>query len=133
MNQQNPHYTSLRARANSAGDKMAKCFEQSREAYSRRDGALAKQLSEEGKKHKAEMERLNKEASGWIFAGEYDVSQGFTYLLAEQPFYTICDFIENNKVCFILWCLNAIKLNYINIAYNFRIMNPEKSIFMVYT
>ncbi|KAG9102548.1 asparagine-linked glycosylation protein [Ceratobasidium sp. 370] len=46
---------------------MARAFDASRAAYARRDGAEAKRLSEEGKRHKAEMERLDKEASDWIF------------------------------------------------------------------
>jgi DNA-nicking Smr family endonuclease len=66
-NQQNEHYTSLRAKANQEGDAMAKCFQQSHEAYSRREGALAKELSEKGKKHERTMEALNAEASAWIF------------------------------------------------------------------
>jgi hypothetical protein len=48
---------------------MAKCFQQSHEAYSRREGALAKELSEKGKKHERTMEALNAEASAWIFRG----------------------------------------------------------------
>ncbi|EGO00507.1 hypothetical protein SERLA73DRAFT_135518, partial [Serpula lacrymans var. lacrymans S7.3] len=58
INQQNVHYTTLRARANEEGDQMAECFQESHEAYGRRDGALAKQLSEKGKAHKRNMERL---------------------------------------------------------------------------
>jgi len=46
---------------------MARAFEQSHEAYERKDGAAAKELSNEGKAHKREMERLNAEASAWIF------------------------------------------------------------------
>jgi len=67
VNQQNEHYTSLRSRAKQEGDQMAQCFEQSHEAYSRGDGALAKELSNKGKAHQREMEGLNKEASEWIF------------------------------------------------------------------
>ena len=48
---------------------MASCFERSHEAYQSGDGALAKELSNEGKSHQREMERLNKEASEWIFIG----------------------------------------------------------------
>jgi hypothetical protein len=59
----------LRKRANQAGDSMGQCFEESKRAYSSGDGARAKQLSEEGKRHKAEMERLNREASDWIYHG----------------------------------------------------------------
>jgi uncharacterized protein YecT (DUF1311 family) len=59
----------LRARANREGDEMAKCFQQSHEAYERREGALAKELSEKGKQHERTMEALNAEASAWIFRG----------------------------------------------------------------
>jgi hypothetical protein len=61
--------TSLRARAVAAGDAMARAFEESHEAYDRRQGKLAKELSEEGKKYKTEMEELNARASEMIFAG----------------------------------------------------------------
>jgi len=46
---------------------MAKCFEQSHQAYSAGDGAKAKELSNQGKEHQSKMEALNKEASDWIF------------------------------------------------------------------
>lgn len=48
---------------------MAQCFERSHQAYQNKDGALAKELSNEGKRHQAEMDRLNREASEWIFTG----------------------------------------------------------------
>ncbi|KAF8263520.1 hypothetical protein EI94DRAFT_1596891 [Lactarius quietus] len=67
VNQQNEHYVSLRARANREGDAMARAFEESHAAYARRDGAGAKELSNQGKAHQKEMERLNAEASAWIF------------------------------------------------------------------
>jgi Domain of unknown function (DUF1771) len=51
---------------------MARAFEQSHAAYARKDGAGAKELSNEGRAHQ-EMERLNAEASTWIFRGEYSV------------------------------------------------------------
>jgi hypothetical protein len=50
---------------------MARAFEQSHEAYARKDGAAAKELSNEGKAHQREMDRLNAEASEWIFTGEF--------------------------------------------------------------
>jgi hypothetical protein len=50
---------------------MARAFEQSHAAYARKDGAAAKELSNEGKAHQREMDRLNAEASAWIFHGEY--------------------------------------------------------------
>ncbi|KIP11519.1 hypothetical protein PHLGIDRAFT_17924 [Phlebiopsis gigantea 11061_1 CR5-6] len=46
---------------------MARAFEASHQAYARGDGAGAKELSNQGKRHQAEMERLNREASEWIF------------------------------------------------------------------
>jgi DNA-nicking Smr family endonuclease len=46
---------------------MAKCFQESQEAYNRRNGALAKQLSNEGREHQRKMEECNKQASNWIF------------------------------------------------------------------
>ncbi|KAK0195300.1 cytoplasmic protein [Armillaria mellea] len=66
-NQQNEYYINLRARANKEGDEMARCFGESHEAYNRGDGARAKELSNQGKKHQQKMEQLNKEASDWIF------------------------------------------------------------------
>jgi len=61
---------SLRARANDEGDKMARCFEESKRAYTSGDGARAKTLSNEGKEHKAKMEELHLEASAWVYASE---------------------------------------------------------------
>ncbi|KAI9456617.1 hypothetical protein F5148DRAFT_984370, partial [Russula earlei] len=70
VNSQNEHYVSLRARAKQEGDAMALAFEQSHAAHARKDGAAAKELSDEAKEHQREMERLNAEASAWIFRGE---------------------------------------------------------------
>ena len=60
---------SLRSQAHEEGEKMAKCFHDSHEAYNQGDHALAKDLSEQGKEHEANMDRLNKQASDWIFVG----------------------------------------------------------------
>ena len=49
---------------------MARCFEESKQAYTSGDGAHAKALSNEGKAHKAEMEQLNAEASAWVYASK---------------------------------------------------------------
>ena len=49
---------------------MGRAFEESKRAYESGDGARAKQLSEEGKRHKAEMENLNRQASDWIYHGK---------------------------------------------------------------
>lgn len=48
---------------------MAKCFEESHQAYSNGNGSLAKELSGKGKQHQKRMEELNKQASEWIFVG----------------------------------------------------------------
>ena len=53
---------------------MAQAFEESHAAYARKDGAAAKELSNEGKAHQKEMGRLNAEASAWIFRGELSTS-----------------------------------------------------------
>lgn len=42
---------------------MMRCFDESHAAYQRGDGALSNQWSDEGYAHKAEMERLNGQAS----------------------------------------------------------------------
>ncbi|KIK97749.1 hypothetical protein PAXRUDRAFT_135679, partial [Paxillus rubicundulus Ve08.2h10] len=67
VNQHNEHYTALRAKANEEGDLMGRSFQGSHEAYSRGEGARAKELSEKGKQHERVMESLNAEASAWIF------------------------------------------------------------------
>ncbi|KAF4599559.1 hypothetical protein EYR40_006653 [Pleurotus pulmonarius] len=67
INQQNDFYLSLRAQANEEGDRMARCFEESQQAYTSGSKARAKELSNEGKNHKAVMEELNRQASEWIF------------------------------------------------------------------
>jgi len=68
INQQNEQYVSLRAQANQEGDAMARCFEQSHEAYAQGAGARAKELSTQGHQHQHKMESLNQQASDWIFA-----------------------------------------------------------------
>ncbi|KAF9566814.1 DUF1771-domain-containing protein [Agrocybe pediades] len=65
--QDNEYYVSLRAQANEHGDEMARCFQRSHEAYAKGDGALAKELSNQGKEHQRKMEQLNKQASDYIF------------------------------------------------------------------
>ncbi|KAG8915203.1 hypothetical protein FRC00_006648 [Tulasnella sp. 408] len=57
-----PIHATLRAQANAEGDAMGRCFRESREAYRSGDRARAKELSDEGKLHKAEMEELNRKA-----------------------------------------------------------------------
>lgn len=46
---------------------MGQCFQRSREAYQSGNGALAKELSDQGKAHQKEMARLHWEAGEWIF------------------------------------------------------------------
>jgi hypothetical protein len=43
------------------------CFQRSKTAYSSGDGAAAHQLSEDGKRHQREKERINAEARDWIY------------------------------------------------------------------
>lgn len=50
---------------------MGRCFKESRQLYAAGERARAKVLSNEGKRHKAAMEILHKEASAWIFRGMY--------------------------------------------------------------
>lgn len=65
---------------------MGRCFEESKRAYEGGDGARAKQLSEEGKKHKAQMEALHKQASDWIYHGWllWAPSNDLTYSIANN-------------------------------------------------
>lgn len=49
---------------------MAHCFGDSKRAYASGDGAGAKALSNKGKEHRTMMERLNADASAWIYASE---------------------------------------------------------------
>ncbi|KAH9427166.1 hypothetical protein MCOR02_012407, partial [Pyricularia oryzae] len=60
-------YDRLRDLARQEARKRGDCFERSRQAYENGDGAEAKRLSNEGKKHGANMERYNKQASEYIF------------------------------------------------------------------
>ena len=73
FNPQNEHRVSLHTCANQEGDAMAQVFDQSHAAFARKDGAGAKELSNEGRAHQRETESSNAEASAWIFRGEYSV------------------------------------------------------------
>ncbi|KAG0692226.1 hypothetical protein DFH29DRAFT_817924, partial [Suillus ampliporus] len=57
----------LRLKARNEGDRMEECFKQSKEAFTRNERKLAKQLSLRGGAHKDNMMRLDKEASTKIF------------------------------------------------------------------
>ncbi|TFY80253.1 hypothetical protein EWM64_g3760 [Hericium alpestre] len=65
--QSDAHYTSLRARAVTAGDEMARAYAESQVAWDEGRRARAKELSNEGKVKRAEMVRLNDEAGAWAF------------------------------------------------------------------
>ena len=71
VNQRNPYFTRLRDRAQREGDAMVNAFRASQLAYKSGQGASAKELADKGNIHKAEMERLNRQASQWIFRGRY--------------------------------------------------------------
>lgn len=58
---------SLRLKARNEGDRMEKCFKESREAFARDERGLAKQLSLRGEAYKDNMARLDREASIKIF------------------------------------------------------------------
>ena len=60
---------------------MARCFAESKQAYTSGDGGKAKELSNQGKHHQSEMERYNKEASDWIFRGTFLFVLHFTFLV----------------------------------------------------
>jgi hypothetical protein len=94
LNQHDAHYTDLRAQANRAGDAMGKAFDASHQAFASGDGARAKQLSEEGKQHQREMERLNGEASGWIFRSEYISSSYHATILSCKPYHHYLSFLS---------------------------------------
>ncbi|KAI2230796.1 hypothetical protein LOZ13_006268 [Ophidiomyces ophidiicola] len=60
-------YDRLRDLARQEASKRGSCFERSKQAYASGDGALAKELSEQGKSHGRKMEEYNKQASEFIF------------------------------------------------------------------
>ncbi|PSR74022.1 hypothetical protein PHLCEN_2v10206 [Hermanssonia centrifuga] len=76
MSQQNVFYTDLHARANEEGDAMSKSFKENYQVHPRGDGALTKELSNKGMAHKAEMEKLHRKASEWIFTQNNIVRSG---------------------------------------------------------
>ncbi|KAJ3853033.1 hypothetical protein EV368DRAFT_39736 [Lentinula lateritia] len=98
-NQHDSHYMDLRKRANEEGDAMARCFQESHEAYARGDGAGAKDLSNQGKDHQRKMEQLNKQASDWIYLaliqdskpGEIDLHGLYVKEAIERTDYAIQD------------------------------------------
>ncbi|KAE8167176.1 hypothetical protein BDV40DRAFT_295764 [Aspergillus tamarii] len=60
-------YDRLRGLAREEAQKRNSCFHRSQEAYSEGDGAMAKELSEQGKAHGRRMAEYNKQASEFIF------------------------------------------------------------------
>ncbi|KAI2626691.1 Smr domain protein [Hypoxylon sp. NC1633] len=60
-------YDRLRDLAREEAGKRNSCFDRSHAAYERGDGAEAKELSNEGKRHAAKMDEYNKQASDYIF------------------------------------------------------------------
>ncbi|KAK7935427.1 smr domain-containing protein [Apiospora marii] len=60
-------YDRLRDLAGQEAQKRNACFDKAHQAYERGDGAEAKQLSNEGKRHASQMEAYNKQASEYIF------------------------------------------------------------------
>ncbi|KAL2752639.1 hypothetical protein ACRALDRAFT_1052415 [Sodiomyces alcalophilus JCM 7366] len=60
-------YDRLRDLAGQEAQKRNACFERSQEAYKAGDGAAAKELSNQGKRHAAQMDAYNQQASDFIF------------------------------------------------------------------
>lgn len=60
-------YDRLRDLAREEANKRNQCFERSQQAYQSGDGAAAKELSNEGKRHAQKMEDYNRQASEYIF------------------------------------------------------------------
>ncbi|KAI0598547.1 Smr domain protein [Biscogniauxia sp. FL1348] len=60
-------YDRLRDLARAEAAKRNSCFDRAHQAYERGDGAEAKELSNEGKRHAAQMDEYNKQASEYIF------------------------------------------------------------------
>ncbi|KAI1448219.1 Smr domain protein [Annulohypoxylon stygium] len=60
-------YDRLRDLAREEAAKRNSCFDRAHQAYERGDGAEAKELSNEGKRHAAKMDEYNKQASDFIF------------------------------------------------------------------
>ncbi|KAI1082205.1 Smr domain protein [Whalleya microplaca] len=60
-------YDRLRDLARAEAAKRNSCFDRAHQAYERGDGAGAKELSDEGKRHAAKMDEYNKQASDFIF------------------------------------------------------------------
>ncbi|KAI5919942.1 Smr domain protein [Camillea tinctor] len=60
-------YDRLRDLARAEAQKRNSCFDRAHQAYERGDGAEAKELSNEGKRHAAKMDEYNKQASEYIF------------------------------------------------------------------
>lgn len=66
-------YDRLRGLAHQEAAKRSSCFDRSRQAYESGDGALAKELSEEGKRHAAKMNDYNRQARDFIFRANNSV------------------------------------------------------------
>ncbi|EFW98442.1 smr domain containing protein [Grosmannia clavigera kw1407] len=68
-------YDRLRDLARQEAAKRNSCFDKSHQAYERGDGASAKTLSTEGKRHAAAMDDYNRQASEYIFRENNAVSR----------------------------------------------------------
>ncbi|KAI5305263.1 histone methyltransferase set2 [Ascosphaera pollenicola] len=60
-------YDRLRGLARQEAQARGECFQRSQDAYNDGDGAAAKELSNEGKEHGAQMAEYNRQASEFIF------------------------------------------------------------------
>lgn len=71
-----PEYKRLRDLAHQEYEKRAECFEKSKQAYNNGDGAEAKRLSEQGKKHGEKMDEYNEKAKQFVFRANNADSAG---------------------------------------------------------
>ncbi|KAI1133043.1 DUF1771-domain-containing protein [Nemania abortiva] len=77
-------YRRLRQEAEREHEKKRECMRRSHEAYEQGDGAGAKQLSNEGKRHAAKADKLDQEASELIFTANNSNTSGDTIDLHGQ-------------------------------------------------
>ncbi|KAI8344431.1 hypothetical protein BC941DRAFT_387036 [Chlamydoabsidia padenii] len=67
-----PEYSQLRAMAHEEAEKRNACYQRSQEAYHNGDGALAKEISNEGHRHDDLMKQYNKKAANLVYAQKND-------------------------------------------------------------
>lgn len=77
QNQANAKYMDMRDRARKEGEMMGACFDKSKAAYARGDGAAASSLSNEGKQHQRRKAEIDAEARDWIYYQNVSINSYF--------------------------------------------------------